>query len=272
MTYCNSCKKRPKQAHFNSKWCKPCALQRRKRPVGTLTAIDKAWVRAHIGKMPISEIAANLGVSVSNIKRSLSGVPIWFKNGKYKNNPKLVHEVFAYYSKHGMIATKKEFPNVNVRCIVDRPKYYGVNLRPRQIRWKEHEIILAARMAGLVDGKRQAKIFNRPGANEGSIKSLWMKRFGHGGGNIHGMSEWMAKQILKPGYPVLKTRVWSKRKGQPERGPVRGLVLWCDMLPHLRRGTPSFIRNGVKTMAQFQRWLYQSKDPKCEILKILEGA
>lgn len=272
MTLCPACKSRPKQKHQNSKWCLSCALERRKRPIGRLTGHQKAWVKSQIGKMPIKDMADHLETSVSNIRRSLPGFSIWFHNGKYKNNPKLVRQVLAHYSAHGMISTKKAFPNISVRSIVDRPAYYGVKVKPRLIRWKESEIVLAAKMAGLIDGKRQAKIFNRPGANEGSIKSLWMKRFGHGGGNIHGMSEWMARELLKPGYPVLKTRVWSKRKGQPDCGPIRGLVLWCDMVTHLRRGTPPFVREGIKTLAQFQCWLFQSDNPKREILKILEAA
>lgn len=222
--------------------------------------------------MPVKEMAGKLGTSVSNIKRSLRGVSIWFKNGKYKNNPQLVRQVLAHYSRHGKASTVKAFPSVNVKCIVDRPAYYGVKVKPRQIRWKESELILAAKMAGLVDGERQARIFNRPGANEGSIRSLWVKRFGHGGGNIHGMSEWMAKRICKPGYPLLKTRVWSKRRGHARRGNTRGIVLWCDLDRNLLRGTPTFIRDGVKTMAQFQCWLFQSDNPRREILKILESA
>lgn len=264
---CPHCNKRPKQKHHNSKWCKRCALARRKQPVGSLTAKQKQYVKSKIGKSPVKEIASDLGVSVSNIKRSMRGVSIWFHNGKYKNRPALVRQVLAYYSKHGKSATVTAFPGVTVKCIVDRPLYYGVKVKPRQRRWTEAEIILAAKMAGLVEAKRQAKIFNRPRAHEGSIKSLWMKRFGHGGGNIHGMSEWMAKEILSPGYPVIKTRMWSPRR--QGSGLMRGLVLWCDIEKYLRRGLPKYIQDAVKSMAKFQCWLFETSDPRREILKLL---
>lgn len=267
---CPHCSKRPKQKHRNSKWCKPCAAILRKRPVGSLTPEQKRYVKSKIGRASVREIAADLGVSVSNIKRSMRGVSIWFHNGKYKNRPALVRQVLSYYSKHGKPATEKAFPGVNVKSIIDRPLYYGVKVKPRQKRWTEAEIILAARMAGLVEAKRQAKIFNRPRAHEGSIKSLWMKRFGHGGGNVHGMSEWMAKQILKPGYPVLKTKMWSRRKGIKDTGMMRGLVLWCDMEPYLLRGLPKYLKDAVKSMAKFQCWLFESCNPKREILKLMK--
>lgn len=272
MNLCPGCKARPKQKHHNSKWCLPCAKERRKRPRSTLSAAQKRWVKERIGKMPVTEMAERLGTSVSNVKRAFRGKSLWFHNGKLKNNPKLVKQVLDYYSAHGWHATEKAFPNLRIKSIIHRADYFGFKLKPRQARWKEHEIILAARMAGLVDGKRQARIFNRPGANEGSIKSLWMKRFGHGGGNIHGMSEWMAKHLLKPGYPVLKTRVWSKRKGQPDRGPVRGLVLWCDMDGYLKPDVPAFVRDGVQAMAEFQCWLFETRKPKRAILEILKLA
>lgn len=268
---CSHCKTSPRQKHFNSKYCKPCASFLRRRPNGTLTPAQKRWIKGRIGQIPVTEMAKRLGTSVANIKRSMRGTPIWFHNGKYKNQPTLVRRVITYYEKNGKSATVKAFPGISVKSIIDRPTYYGVEMKPRQVRWQEKEIIMAAKMAGLVDGETQARIFNRPGANEGSIKSLWMKRFGISGGNIHGMSEWMAKQVLKPGYPVLKTRVWSPRKrSRSKRGPVRGLVLWCEMEPYLLQGTPRFIREGVRAMAQFQSWLFKSDDPKQEILRLCE--
>lgn len=265
---CPSCKTRPIQKHFNSKWCLSCALDRRKRPKSTLTAEQKAFVREMRGKMSGREMAKELGVSWSNVMRfardrrmslaTLTGAR------KYRINPALVRQVTKYYEKHGRTATEKAFPTVKIRSIVERYK----NFSPRQTRWTNEQIILAAKMAGLVDGKRQARIFNRPGANEGSIKSLWMKRFGQGGGNIHGMSEWMARELLKPGYPVLKTRMWSPRKGV-ESNFERGIVLWVDMERRVRPDIPKFIHDAITTLADFQRWLFKSKNPKPVILRMI---
>lgn len=83
------------------------------------------------------------------------------------------------------------------------------------------------------------------------------------------MSEWMAKEILKPGYPVVKTRMWSKRKKSKNHGFERGLVLWCDMKPHLIRGTPKFVRDAIKTLSQFQCWLFESKNPRPKIIRMI---
>lgn len=265
---CERCERRPKKDHRNSKWCVACARDLKRKPKGTLTKSQIRYAKSCIGKMGVRDIAARMGVSPSNITRSCPGVSFWFKNGKLKNNPKLVRKVLAYYSKHGKPATAKAFPDISVKSIIDRPKYYGVKMKPRLKRWTNDEIVLAAKMAGLVEAKRQAKIFNRPGANEGSIRSLWMKRFGHGGGNIHGMSEWMAKHILMPGYPVTKTLMWSRRKNS-KGDKSRGLILWCDMQPYLLRGLPKYITDSVKTMAAFQCWLYGTDNPKAEILRLL---
>lgn len=270
MRICPSCEKRPMQKHHNSKWCLRCALERRKRPLGRLTSKQRAFAIRHRADMPFLDICKKLKSSPSNVKRSCRGVRFCFKNGKLRNNPQLIRKVLDYYSANGWHLTVKAFPDVRIKSIIHRAEYYGQTLKPRQIRWKNSEIVLAARMAGLVEGKRQARIFNRPGANEGSIKSLWMKKFGHGGGNIHGMSEWMARRILRPGYPVLKTRMWSPRRGTKAEFQ-RGLVLWCEMEPFLLRGTPKFIRDGVKTMARFQYWLFETRDPAKKIREMVHG-
>lgn len=270
---CRECLKRPMKKHFNAKYCAECASNLRRKPKSTLTEEQKEWVKVRIGKMPVSKMACELQTSVSNIKRAFRGTSLWFKNGKLKNNPELVREVLEYYSEHGKVETQKMFPHVRIKSILHREKYYGVEMKPRQTRWTEEQIVLAAKLAGLVDGKRQARIFNRPNANEGSIRSLWMKRFGYGGGNVHGLSEWMAREILEPGYPVVKTRVWSPRKGaKSKRGPVRGLVLWCDMKNYLRPGLPRFVEEAIFTLSDFQCWLFQTRDPKSEIIKLVSEA
>lgn len=269
---CPDCKKREKQKHHNSKWCSSCAVDRRDKPRSTCTAAQIREAKKLIGKMPAEDIAKEIGTSVSSLKRAFRGKSIWYKNSKYVNQPELVRRVVTCYEKHGRAETAKAFPGVNVRSIVERSSHYGIKMKQRQRRWTETEIILAAKMAGIVDGSTQATIFNRPGANEGSIKSLWAKRFRTAGGNIHGMSEWMAKEILKPGYPVLKTRVWSRRKGARNRsGLVRGLVLWSEMEPYLKKGVPKFIKDAVRVMAAFQRWLFDTDKPEIQIREMAES-
>jgi hypothetical protein len=211
-------------------------------------------------------MAELLGVSVSNIKRAFVGTSIWFQNGKYKNRPELVAQVMGYYAKHGKPATVKRFPDVNVKSIIDRPEYYGLKKANRQIRWTDEQIIEAARMAGLVSPSAQAKYFNRPRAHAGSIKSLWMKKFKIGGGGVNGMVYWMAKDLVSPNAPYLKP-VGESRNKQPVE--FRKLLLWVDMHRHVRPEVPEFIKDAIRTMAEFQKWLHGTKDPRKKILKMI---
>lgn len=258
MLLCPSCHERPKQKHLNSKWCRPCAMDRRRRPRSTLTERQKAWVRARIGKMPVGEMATRLGTSVANVKRAFRGKSLWFQNGKLKNNPKLVKQVLDYYSAHGWHETEKRFPRLRIKSIIHRADYYGFKLKPRQVRWTGAQIVEAAKMAGLVSPAQQAKIFNRPRAHAGSIKSLWSKRFKLAPTDIHGMANWKATHIVTAHCPRLKLR-------------HANICLWCDMEKHMRHGVPKFIADGIRTMAQFQRWLYSSNQPKREMLKYLRA-
>lgn len=260
---CPSCKSRPKKKHWNSKWCSKCANERRKRPVSTMTMDQINWVNQKIGQMPISEMAEELGVSISNIKRAFRGKSIWFKNGKYKQQPELVKTVCEYYSKHGKINTQKRFPNVNVRSVVEHFKL----AKPRQIRWTEPQIIAAARMAGLVSMRNQAKLFKRPGAFEGSIKSLWIKKFGFCSGNIHGLSATQAKFLTTKDCPYLNTQFWRTRRARIDFS--RKLYLWVDIKEHLKNDTPDFIKEAVATLAKFQIWIFKPHNPRDQIKNLL---
>jgi hypothetical protein len=267
MNSCDLCHRRPRAKHFNSKYCRPCRIERRRRPRSTLTTAQVRLAEGLIGKMPAPEIAQKLGTSVSNLKRAFRGKSIWFHNGKYKNQPALVRRVMAHYERHGMVATAKAFPQVRVRSIVERANYYGLTLRPRQVRWTPDQLAELARMAGIVSVPAQARYFNRPNANEGSIKSVWMKRFGLGGGSVHGMSEFAARHLVRKGTPCLKTAFWMTRRENQTFG--RKLYLWVDMERNLRREIPPYLRDAVVQMAKFQRWLFQSENPKREIRRMI---
>lgn len=225
--------------------------------------------RSMIGTMPRSEIAQELGVSESNLKRGLRGTSIWFHNGKYKNRPELVKQVMDYYYKHGKPATVKQFPSVNVKCIIERPEYYGIKKKFRQRRWTDQELIELTKMAGIISETGQAKYFKRPGANEGSIKSVWMKRFHLGSGFIHGMSEYMAKHLVNKKTPYVQTAFWQSRRDGVTFG--RKLYLWVDMENNLQPEIPEFIRDAIVQMAKFQRWLFDSENPKSQILKLIKA-
>src|SRR5690606_27982022 len=147
-------------------------------------------------------------------------------HNKYAINPKLVKDVCKYYEMHGKSKTQKCYPEVNVRSIVERYKLF----KPRQVKWKEQEIIQLARFAGVISMQAQAKYFNRPRANAGSIKSVWVKKFRNCGGRIHGMAWYQARHITTPECPVLLTPFWVQRKPGSVKGTaIRKLCLWTDM-------------------------------------------
>ena len=217
-----------------------------------------------IGKMPRDEIAKEVGVSVSSLKRAFRGTRICFFN-KHVANPDRVKQVCQFYEEHGREATQKAFPEIKVRSIVERYKLYD----PRQVRWTDEQIILAAKYAGILSYDQQAEIFNRPNAHAGSIKSLWMKRFRMAGGSINGMSEFMARTLVTDKCPFVQTRFWETRRG--DKSFSRKLYLWVDMEKHLLPDVPDFIRSAIESMADFQRWLFESNNPRNKILKILKN-
>ena len=208
------------------------------------------------------ELAEYLGCSRSNLIRWATAHKISLDANAYK--PEVVNRVCAYYEKHGKIKTQEAFPDVSVRSIVERN--YGL-FKPRQIRWTDEQIIEAARMAGLISSQAQAKYFNRPRAHSGSIKALWMKRFGFGQGNINGMVHWYAKELVTVKAPYVRP-IGESRRG--ELLEFRRLILWVDMEKCLKTEVPPFMCDAIKELAQFQRWLWKSDNPKPLILKMIK--
>lgn len=265
---CPRCKERPKKAHFNARWCEPCAAEFVKRPAGKLTAEQARRARALIHTMPHEDIARELGVSVSRLKRwarDHGNIRLSYFN-RWHANPRLTMQVCAYYAKHGKIKTAKRFPNVKVRSIVER-YFKGLRLEPRQIRWTASQLIELAQMAGLVSFKRQARHFNRPNAREGSIKSAWQKKFGHGGGSINGLSHWLAKDYVRPSCPFFETDYWATRRDNAQFS--RKIALWVDVERSLKPDVPEHLRDAISALAKFQRWLH-GRNVRQNVKRILE--
>jgi AcrR family transcriptional regulator len=261
---CPDCKVRLVKDHWNAKRCTVCAEVRATWPTGKLTSAQARQAMALRGKMKRADIAKRLGVSVPSLYRFGRDEGISFALVRSPEYVRLVERVSRYYERHGRKATEKRFPDVRVRSIIERYPH-----APRQIRWTGEQIIQAAKMAGLVSMERQAKIFNRPGTNQGAIRSLWTKRFRLAGGNIHGVSNHTARALLRPGYPAIRTQFWITRNQRCDRAFARRIVLWCDMEPWLLPGTPLFLRDAVRAMAEFQRWLFKTQEPRRAILALL---
>jgi hypothetical protein len=260
MRLCALCKKVKITGHLNKKYCEPCRKKRLSKPKGTLTKKQIQYVKKWAGKKDRHEIAKDLGVSLSNIKRSCPGLNLTY-HYKYCNNPKLVEKVCKYYEKHGKRKTQEKFPDVAVRSIVERYKKY----EPRQLPWTDEQLIELTKMAGLISMKSQAKYFNRPLANEGSIRSVWVKRFGHGQRVINGMAHWKARHFIKKSCPVIDTPFGSNNHKQ------RHLVLWVDFEKHIKDDCPKFIKEAVSAMADFQRKLYGVKDVRGKVKRLIKN-
>ena len=258
---CPRCKKRPKQGHFNAKWCAPCAAMLKKRPDGKLTSEQERKVRRLAGTMFIKELAKEVGTSDSNLDR-------WAKEHKVNINAlkypeKLVKEVCEYYSKHGKIKTQERYPNVRLRSIVEK---YAT--KPRQVRWTADQLVKLAQMAGLVSYERQAAYFGRPGAHVGSIKSAWIKIFKSAGGSINGLSHHVAKRFVLPSCPFYLTGYWVTDRGRGAQR--RSIAFWVDVALHLRADVPDHLASAIQTMAEFQKWLH-GRNYRRSLSRILEG-
>lgn len=258
---CLTCKASLDGLHFNTKRCPPCSLEVRKRPIGKLNKQQERLVRKFARTMKIKDLAAKVGTSDANLDR-------WARQNNVNINwltytEDEVKKVCAYYEKHGRPKTEKRFPDLNCRAIVERYKLF----KPRCIKWTDEQIIEAAKMAGLVSYRSQAKFFNRPRANSGSIKSLWVKRFGYRGSSLNGMPHWRAKNFVTVKARYIKP-LGESRNGKPVE--FKRLILWVDLERCLKPDTPDFIFDAVKTMADFQRWLWKSNNPKPLIMKMIK--
>lgn len=179
-------------AHPNRKRCEPCAAAKVRRPTANLTLWQQDMLRSMINVYTHDEMAERIGVSRATVRRWFREQGLRSHATKYGDD--VVQAVLGAYVEHGKTRTQELFPDVAVRSIVERHEH-----APRQVRWLDHELTQAARMAGLVRHSAQAVYFNRPNAYGGSIKSLWVKRFGCAPSEINGLSVELAWRLAHPG-------------------------------------------------------------------------
>lgn len=163
-----------------------------------------------------------------------------------------------------MPGTKKRFPGISVRSIIERYPH-----RQRQARWTDAQLIDLCKEAGLKTHAEIAKKMNRPRANAGSIVSVFQRRLGFRGSSIHGMSQYVARELVTPDCPFVRTAFWARRTSQ--KSYARRLYLWQDIGEHLKPDTPQFIRDAIRTLVAFEKWLWKSENPKREILKTIKS-
>ena len=174
---CFNCKKKhinTKSNHKNGKYCDTCRLSLKKKPKGTLTKLQIEQARLLAGTMPLDWIAVALNVSSSNLKRSCPDIKFAYHN-KFQKDPNLAKEVCLYYSRFGKIKTQEKFPDIKIDSVIENKNYKSKWVTPRQVKWTGLQLIELVKMRGFLTFSQQAKYFNRPRANAGSIRSAWQK-------------------------------------------------------------------------------------------------
>ncbi len=259
---CLRCK-RVISGHRNRKRCEPCAAKIRKQPLGKLSQAQIKIVKNFADKIYKKDVAKKANTSWANLGRWAKQNGVSLNAHKYKEN--LINDVCKYYSKYSNKKTAEYFnlKSKQVEAIVYRYRRHS----PRQIKWKNNEIIELAKMAGLVSQTAQAKYFNRPHANAGSIKSAWIKKFGFGPSNINGMVHDSAKHFVNIKARYIRP-IGQGRDGTPSES--RRLILWVDMAKCLKKDCPDHIHDAVNSLAKFQSWLHGTKRTKQAILKMIK--
>lgn len=250
MRHCVDCQADISLMHRNCLYCSPCRRERRRNPSSHMEPEQAALIDQLRNTMYRREIAQLAGVSEANVARYLREHGL---RSNVRDYPiAVVQAVCTAYATMGTVRTQELFPEVRVRSIVER-YYKREQMPPRQLRWTDTEKIDAARMAGLVAHSVQAAYFHRPGAANGSIKALWGKWFCCAPGNVPGLPLHVAWRIALPG--VIGTLVPQ----QVMPGP-RVIVLWLDLVGHLRHGVEPWIAQAITALAQCQAWLFGTTD------------
>lgn len=257
LALCVECQTRPRRnAHGHTKYCAPCQQQLLRAPRSRVTAAQAAQIAALRHTMPRWQIAERVGISHAQLNRYLAEQGLRSNARDYP--PEIVTAVCATYAALGKRRTQDLFPDVVVRCIVDRHKQYD----PRQIRWSGEQQIEAIRMAGLVSHTAQARYFSRPNAFEGSIKKFWARVVGCAPSDVHGYGYHAVWPLARAGVPA----VLVHQATQP--GP-RAVVLWLDLAQHLRSGVAPEVRTMVEVLARFQAWLFGGIEDTAPIRRMI---
>lgn len=261
---CPDCGKRRRQNHFNSKWCLPCALKRRKDPEPNLKDWQKEIIHSLDGKKDLFETARLAKTSKASVTRYRRKTGLHKKYYSYSND--LIKKVCEYYFVHGKRETQKKFKDVHLRSIIER-HYSKLGFPPRCQPWRPDEIIMLAKMAGIISKSAQAKYFNRPRAKGGSIHAAWSKKFKLGGGSINGIKPTLANQICKK-TAFINTECWTTRRTS-DRSFRRRIMLWVDVDKYIKPNVPDHLKQAIKALADFQRWLH-GRNVRANIKKLIK--
>lgn len=266
MTNCQGCGADISKRRL-AKWCLKCYSQH-KRP-GTLTPAQEQVVRSLAKTVPQAVIARRIKTD----KRNLS---VWAKknNVDIKHNwfyeEQVVKKVCAMYNERGLKETQEAFPDVKVYCIVHKKfSRHRKYLRPRQSRWTDEQLIELAKMGGLISYKDQARFFDRPRAGVQSINEAWRKRFSTSSFNVNGLTTQEVSRVVRVKNTVVPIEVSYLNK-KTDTYQMRKLYLWADLEHNLRDDVPEFIKSAISTLADYQRWLFQTNDVRQAVLNMIK--
>lgn len=249
--------------HRTRKRCPACVEKLRKRPNWKLDQKQISIIKKNAGLIPREEVARMANTSLSNLKRWARDSKISLSYHWYKDD--IIKKVCAYYEANGKRKTQEMFPEVIVDSIVERHRIF----KPRQLKWKDFEIIDAVKMSSFVSYQDQAIKFNRPRAHAGSIVALWQKRLNGTPARIHGLPKYKACLFVTKNCPSIKAPLIVNIDG--DESCARNIFLWVDMEKHFLEDCPELIKEAIIAMAEFQRWIFQGKDPKKEIQRMIDG-
>lgn len=245
---CVECQARPRRsAHHQTKYCESCKQSLLRAPRSRVTEAQGARIRQLRGTMARARIAERVGITHAQLNRYLAEQGLTSNARDYP--PEVVTAVCTTYAALGKRRTQDLFPDVVVRSLIERHKDYP----PRQVRWTGEQQMEAVRMAGLVSHTAQARYFSRPNAYEGSIKKFWARVVGCAPRDVHGLGIHLVWRLVLPGVPAVLV-------SQATQPCPRAVVLWLDLVTHLRPGVDPLLRRLVEVLARFQAWLFGSTD------------
>jgi len=218
-----------------------------------LTLKQINFIKDNHARMKRQEIADELGVSISTVRRAGAALDLnFFKPLKY--NDQDIKKVFDYFRSHSRNETQKKFPELRVKTILEHHKEHKGYIKQR--RFTSEEQISCLKFAGLLNFDQISKILNRPNAHAGSIKKFFICR-GISSKTINGLFKNKALFITDD-CPFVEVKTY--RGGR--------LCLWVDIERHLKKDVDDSIKYAIYTLAAFQRWLW-GDDVKEKIIKIL---
>jgi len=249
MRKCASCDCSIENRHKNARRCVACAKLLRKSPAHNLTPHQQKKALELAGKMYRHEIAKAIGCSRAAFTRfAKERKDVDWNAHKYKDE--LVGEVVNFYINNSLDDTRKKFPNVRVRSIIDR--YVG---KIKCIPWSEQETVALYKYTGLAS---YTEIAVKLGRNPYAPKR---KRERHVSGYVNSLPFNIAKKYTNRGCPFFYLKKTDKQSGQ-------WVTPWVAMEKHLRAENPGWVNQAVASLAKFQKWLHGGEK---KIYQILEG-